>query len=373
MKSFFSNHKILFVLVIIVFLLLLVFLVIKLVGFFVPTFGSLPSCEDKKDYQKRMPNNYDGKRFYNWKGFEMFGEYTDKYKDRTTGKGVKPVDSIPVNDYVYSNTDDLSITWFGHSTILVNMSNLNILVDPIWNKSASPVSFTGPERYSDMVDIEGLPNIDVLLITHDHFDHLDIDTIRKLDYKVSKYIVPLGVENHLEKFGVSKSKISNIAWWEDININDLKIISTPAIHDSSRYLFRMDRTLWTSWTLVDKNHKVFISGDTGYGDHFKEIYKKYGAMDIALLDSAQYNERWHAIHMFPEEAVEAGIDLGAKVMMPVHWGSYVLSDHSWDDPPARFSRYAEENNQNYIVPKIGETVDYNNFKNYQDKWWNDIK
>lgn len=254
------------------------------------------------------------------------------------------------------------------------MHGLNILVDPIFDNIASPVSLVGSKRYSKVpVKIEDLPKIDVVILSHNHYDHVAYNTIMSLENKVTKFIVPLGVDKALEKFGISKSKIENMAWWEEKNIDGLTIACTPARHFSGRYLLDQDATLWASWVLKDENNTIFDSGDTGYGDQFKEIYEKYGEIDFAFLDGSQYNERWHDVHMFPEEAVQATMDLNSKVSMVGHYGAFVLASHAWDDPVDRFTRFAKENNVNYITPILGETVNLNNYTDYQKEWWKEIK
>ena len=338
-------------------------------------FGSSPSKEDKKDYAKRSSIFKDGK-FKNTGNFDVMGEWNDPYKDRSTKKGTTPKEDLPYKKYKYTkaNKEDVLVTWFGHSSVLIQMHGKNILIDPIFDNFSSPVSFIGPKRFSKIpVNIEDLPKIDVVLYTHDHYDHLSYHTVKQIDSKVKRYITPVEIDKDLEKFGVSSKKIQNMAWWEEEIIDGLTIACTPSRHFSGRYIFDSNDTLWSSWTLIDDNNKVFISGDTGYGDQFKEIYEKYGEFDFALFDGAQYNERWHAVHMFPEEVVNAAIDIKTKVSMVEHYGAFVLSDHSWDDPVDRFTRQAKEKNIEYVTPIIGETFNIKDYKNYQNEWWKDIE
>ena len=186
-----------------------------------------------------------------------------------------------------------------------------------------------------------MPNIDFVVITHEHYDHLDYKTIIDLKSKVSKFIVPLGVEKDLERFGISSSKIVNMSWWEELDFNGLVIACTPCRHYSGRFVLDKGMALYSSFIFKDSFNCVFVSGDTGYGDHFKEIGKRYN-VDLAFLDSGQYSGKWHGYHMFPEEAVCASSDLGSKVSMPVHWGAFSLSNHSFDDPVNRFVMRARE-------------------------------
>ena len=214
---------------------------------------------------------------------------------------------------------------------------------------------------------------DYILITHDHYDHESYETLTKLENKTKMYIVPLGIDRDLEKFGINKSKIKNMAWGEEENINGLTIACTPSRHYSGRYMLDSGKSLWSSWILKDDNYTIFDSGDTGYGNQFKEIYEKYGEIDFALFDGSQYDEKWHDVHMFPEEAVNAAIDIHSKVSMVQHYGAFVLANHSWDDPVDRFTKYAREKGIEYVTPIMGEAIVLSNYKNYQDEWWKNIK
>lgn len=369
MKRLFKIMLKIFIIVLII--IVLAFLFIKLYK----PFGSSPNKNDKNDYFKRSKIFKDGK-FVNIKDSNTNDNYIDTFKDRTSGKDTTPLDEIPYKKYKYKKAkkDEVLITWFGHSSILIQMHGLNILVDPIFDKRSSPVSFVGPKRFSKVpVNINDLPKIDVILLTHDHYDHVSYKTLLSLEDKTTKFIVPLGIDKDLEKFGISKDKIQNMAWYEEINIDGLSIISGPGRHFSGRYIFDHNDTLWSSWILKDEYHSIFDSGDTGYGNHFKEVYEKYGQIDFAILDGSQYNEKWHGVHMFPEESVEASLDLHSKVSMVNHYGAYVLSNHSWDDPVERFTRRCEEKNVEYVAPLLGETFNIDQYKDYQTKWWKDIK
>lgn len=358
--------------IIILFIIIFAILFIKLYK----PFGASPNKEDKKDYENRSEIFKDGK-FQNTGIFSVMSTWNDPYKNRCDNKGKLPTDEVPVKKFNYTenkNNEDILITWFGHSSILIQMHNMNILVDPIFDKASSPVSFIGPKRYSKVpLNIEDLPNIDVVLLTHDHYDHVSYKTLMSLENKVKKFLVPLGIDKDLGKFGIKKSKIENMAWWEEKDINGLTIACTPSRHFSGRYILDSNDTLWCSWILKDENNTVFDSGDGGYGDHFKEIKEKYKDITLAILDGSQYSESWHDVHMFPEEAGQASIDLEARITFLDHYGAYCLSNHSWDDPVNRFTMFAKEKNIEYMTPLIGETVNLKDYKNYQKEWWKDIK
>lgn len=374
MKELFFNYR--FVRIIVISLLTflsLLFIVLLFFKLWVP-FGGNPSFSDKQDYEKRASNYKNGK-FYNEREFKMI--YTDKVENKYVSvKDTKPKEEIPLespNILESPSINKLNITWLGHSTILMNMHGMNLLIDPVFSDYASPIPYLGPVRYSDLpIGVDDLPNIDIVLISHDHYDHLDYKTIKLIDNKVDKYIVPLGVENHLEKWGVNSNKIINMAWWEEITINGLLIGCTPSRHYSSRTMIDKYNTLWASFVLIDNYYKLFISGDSGYDDHFKKIGEKYGNFDISLLDTGQYNTRWKSTHMVPEQSVQAGIDLKSQYIMPIHYGTFKLANHPWDDPVDRFVLESEKKNINYITPKIGETINYNGIMS-TSIWWRDIE
>lgn len=358
------------VLIVIVIILLLVFLFLKL---WVP-FGGSVSKEDRINYLSRA-SNYKNEKFYNQKEFKKI--HSSGENNFISKKADVPIDEIPtMRPSFLSNPSisELDVTWLGHSSLLLQMQGMNILIDPVFSSCTSPISFIGPSRFSKLpIEINALPNIDIVVISHDHYDHLDYETIKAIDKKVNKYIVPLGVEKHLERWDVDNKKIINMVWWEEVEINGLTIACTPARHYSSRtFVFDGNSTLWASWVFANQYYKVFESGDTGYDKHFREIYDKYGEFDIAMLDSGQYDYKWRDTHMTPEQAVQAGIDLRAKVIMPIHWGAYKLANHPWDDPVERFSKEAEKQNLKYITPRIGQTITYESDMS-TDKWWVNIK
>ncbi len=338
-----------------------------------PVFGGRASKEDRADYEKRAENYIDGKFTYpsEW---ELEGVSENKI---ISEKGSAPQDEIPfvVPDFdEETQIDEVNVTWFGHSNILVQMHGMNILIDPVFSERTSPVSFIGPKRFSKLpVETDDLPHIDIVIISHDHYDHLDMDSIRELNERADRFIVPLGVENHLERWGVSSDKITNMAWWEETDINGLTIACTPARHFSNRSINDSNKTLFASWIFKDEYHQIFESGDTGYGGHFREIHDRYGDFDLVMIDCAQYNMKWHYVHMFPEESAMAAQTLGAEAVMPIHWGAFVLSSHPWDDPAERFTYSAENLGLSVVTPQIGEIMRLDNLEDYKYRWWKDLK
>lgn len=342
---------------------------------FWPAFGGRASKEDRENYAARAENYRDGK-FYNDGDFQIMRE-TEQTDDQVmSSKGTRPEGGIPTVMPAYELSlpeEEIRVTWFGHSSLLLQMHGLNILIDPIFSERSSPVSFAGAKRFSNPpVSVEDLPHIDILMLSHDHYDHMDYRTIKELDEKVDRYIVPLGLENHLERWKVDAGKIQNMAWWEETEIGGLTIGCTPARHYSGRSLNDQFATLWASWVFRDEYHQVYESGDSGYGDHIRQIHDRYGDFDFVLIDCAQYDVSWPEVHMFPEEAVTAVEILGAEIAMPVHWGAFSLAYHAWDDSVERFVGEGERAGLQIVTPKIGETVRLQEPGDYQERWWRKI-
>ena len=374
LKKLKSNRLIKIILIILLVIILILLAVTLFMKFYKP-FGGTISNDDKKDYANRASNYYDGK-FHSEDDFSLMSSGDDE-NEFTSNKGDTPQDEIPIKTPSFLSNpkkDDLTITFLGHSSLLIQINGLNVLFDPVFSDIASPVSFIGPKRFSRVpIKVEDLPKIDIVIITHDHYDHLDYNTIKKLNEKTDNFIVPLGIENDLERWGINKDKITNLAWWEEVKIKDLTIIETPARHYSGRKIEDNYETLWASFVLKSDNYTIFESGDTGYGNHFKEISSKYGPFDLAMLDTGQYDVNWKNVHMTPKESVNAALDLNASVAMPIHYGAFKLANHPWDDPVEGFTLYASENKLDYVTPMIGQTVNFKNHDDYKTNWWKDVK
>lgn len=259
------------------------------------------------------------------------------------------------------------LIWLGHSSFLINMQQTIILLDPIFSNSAAPVNFAARRFQPPVIALHDLPEIDVVVISHDHYDHLDKNTIRYLQDKPTQFVVPLGVGSHLKGWGIAAAKISELDWWQATSVQGVKFTATPAQHFSGRSL-KANQTLWASWVMQDQQQTVFYSGDTGYDVHFKHIAERFGSIDLALMEVGQYNKAWKAVHMNPSEAAQAFQDLRAKSMIPVHWGMFALSTHSWFDPVQRIQRLASKHNLNVLVPQLGETVNVGQGV-MDSSWW----
>lgn len=277
----------------------------------------------------------------------------------------------PNADAVASYRGKTRLIWFGHSAFLLQMNGKNILLDPMFGTVCAPHPWLGSERfYQELpVPIEQLPKIDAVIISHDHYDHLDYESIKELKTKVEAFFVPLGVGVHLEAWGIDPAKINEMDWWQQATFKNIQLACTPAQHFSGRKLNNGQSTLWASWVIQSEDTSLYFSGDSGYGTHFKQIGETYGPFDIALMECGQYDKLWPDIHMFPEETVKAGIDVRAKTLMPVHWGAFQLALHSWTDPIERVSKKATEMHVPLIAPQIGEIIVVETLPEAYAPWW----
>jgi L-ascorbate metabolism protein UlaG (beta-lactamase superfamily) len=339
-----------------------------------PTFGGSPSKQDLERYLNFK--HYKNGKFVNQSPTDMKMDVStilSLMKDSLTGKKNRsPQNPIPISiDWNKIDNVEDSLTWFGHSTMLLTLDKKKILIDPMFGPSPSPVSFVGTKRYSEnlLYVIEKLPQIDVVLITHDHYDHLDYPSIIRLKDKVGHFFVPLGVAAHLMKWGVKEERITECNWWEEKQWDGLTIASVPSQHFSGRGLFNRNSTLWNGWVILGENLRIYTSGDGGYGPHFKQIGEKYGPFDLTLMEGGQYDKRWSQIHMQPEESVQAHLDVKGKNMMLIHWGAFTLAYHSWTDPVERAIGAAKHKKVNLIAPNIGETVILNGIFPELNSWW----
>ncbi len=288
----------------------------------------------------------------------------------------KPRRSVPVERmdtlHIQDNEHKLTkVTWLGHSAIFMQVNGLNIMLDPMLGNAPSPFPAIGGKRYSQQqpVTIDQLPLLDAVILSHDHYDHLDYGSIQQLKDKVSMFFVPLGVGAHLVRWGVAQEKIKEHDWWEQTDFGGLTLTATPARHFSGRSVQDRFATLWCSWVIDAKHTKIFFSGDSGYGAHFAEIGEKYGPFDLTLMECGQYDERWQPVHMMPEETVKAQQDVGGKLMIPIHWGAFTLAMHSWTDPIERVVRAAKQYQVALTTPRIGETVIVGGADYPTSSWW----
>lgn len=292
-----------------------------------------------------------------------------KGRQKRTPEGPIPISYIDTLLRPESNT--AKAIWFGHSTVLLEIEGKRLLLDPVFSEYPSPFPFIGGKRFSKAVPIEldQLLPVDIVLVSHDHYDHLDYETIMQIKGKTDLFCVPAGVGRRLEKWGIDQGKIKEFDWWKEADCAGLTLACTPAQHFSGRSMFDRNKTLWCSWAIIGQENKVFFSGDGGYGSHFRQIGKKYGPFDLTLMECGQYDERWAAIHMLPEQTVQAHLDVAGKLLLPIHWGAFSLAFHAWTDPVERALKSAKEHQVRITTPRIGEAI-FADVANYPAaRWW----
>ncbi|WP_025761896.1 MBL fold metallo-hydrolase [Dyadobacter tibetensis] len=339
-----------------------------------PEFGQSPEGEDLE--RMRKSRHYADNKFRNIVDTST-GDVWEALKSMPTmmfGEKVGPVRPLPTafEKDAHSTTDSdtsVYITWYGHSAFLIELAGKRILIDPMLGDVAAPVPF-GTRRfaYQNPIPLEELNGIDLIIISHDHYDHLDYPTIAKLKDRVGHFITPLGVGSHLKAWGIAAENITELDWWENTNREGISFTACPSRHFSGRGFSDRDATQWASWVLSTDSRKLYFSGDGGYGKHFSEIADRFGTFDFAMLECGQYNKAWSEIHMMPEETVQAGLDLHTALAMPIHWGAFRLAPHAWTDPITRFSKSADQKGLSYIVPIIGQRFELG--KDYpRSQWW----
>lgn len=335
--------------------------------------GQVPSGKYLEQLKKSP--NYNGTGFQNlsetpmkspdvsyWK---MTKEFLKRHRDRLPSKPIPFVKT----DLSKIISDETTIVWFGHSSYFIRIENKNFLIDPVFSGHAGPLSFMvkafpGSNEYK----ATDMPTIDCLILTHDHYDHLDFKTVGKLKSKIGHIFCSLGVASHLKYWGFGTNKITELDWWQSEKLDDnLQLTAAPARHFSGRGLKR-NHTLWSSFILRSSKHNLYLGGDSGYDFHFKEIGNKYGPFDLAILEAGQYNKMWPLIHMMPEETVQAAVDLKAKALLPVHWGKFTLAMHSWNDSIKRVTTKAKELSMEVFTPRIGEPLILDE-KFTSTEWW----
>lgn len=290
----------------------------------------------------------------------------------------RPTKPLPLQKITRNDLDSLSEKSFtlfklGHSSFLLKVYKNYWLIDPVFSQRTSPLSFIGPERFHQPpITIEELPEITGVIISHNHYDHLDKAATKMLKSKVGKFIVPLAVGNNLVDWGVPKEQIIELDWWQSIVIDEVTVTSTPAQHFSGRSLSDSNETLWSSWVVKTAEHALFYSGDTGYFDSFKEIGEKYGPFDLTLIETGAYDKAWPDVHMTPEQSLQAHIDVKGKTMLPAHNGTFDLAFHPWYEPLERIERLAKQNNVSLITPIVGEPINLNDMQS-STSWWQPIE
>jgi L-ascorbate metabolism protein UlaG (beta-lactamase superfamily) len=290
---------------------------------------------------------------------------------RAAGRPPAPVPVVsPPAGGARNQPGELAVTWYGHSTTLVDVDGYRVLTDPIWSDRCSPSDVVGPQRmHPPPAPVESLPAIDAVVISHDHYDHLDIDTVIALARtQRAPFFVPLGVGAHLREWGIPEQRIVELDWGESGRVGELTLVCTPARHFSGRFLAR-NTTQWASWVLSGPRHRAYFGGDSGYTKSFAQIGSDHGPFGLTLLPVGAYNDAWPDIHMNPEEAVRAHQDLTESgLLLPIHWATFRLAPHPWAEPAERLLTAAEPAGVAVVVPKPGQLIDATDAPE-PERWW----
>ena len=284
-----------------------------------------------------------------------------------------PIES-PLETWRRAADTGLRVTWLGHSTTLVEVDGHRVLTDPVWSERISPIPIVGPRRFhAAPVAIRELPPLDAVLVSHDHYDHLDAPTIRQLARLEVPFVTSLGVGARLEAFGIEPERIVELDWWEDASIpgTSLTFTATPARHFSGRSPFDRNRTLWSSWVIASERRRVFFSGDTGLTSELETIRERKGPFDLIMLEIGAFHEAWGDIHLGPDNALVAHRMLGGGTFLPVHWGTFDLALHAWDDPAERLSVRADELGLHVVTPRLGRAIEPSRVERI-DPWWREV-
>jgi L-ascorbate metabolism protein UlaG (beta-lactamase superfamily) len=300
------------------------------------------------------------------------GEFLWGGQRRTPPSGLPTVS--PLTGWARPVETGLRATWLGHSTVLVEIDGVRVLTDPVWSGRASPVSFAGPKRFQPVpVPVSALPPLDAVMISHDHYDHLDRRTILELARLDVPFVTSLGVGAHLQEWGVPAERITELDWWESVELRrgGVSITAAPSQHFSGRALGGRNATLWSSLAVRGPLHSFFFSGDTGLTPEYSEIQQRLGRFDLVMLEVGAFHPAWGDIHLGPENALEALALLGGGSLLPVHWGTFNLAMHAWDEPAETLVKLAPARGAHLVMPRLGEPVEPSRVERVEP-WWRGV-
>ncbi len=337
----------------------------------------LPRCSSRTSYAD-SPQHRDG-RFRNavptatsslglWASLKLMWEFAFNKPAGTVP--TQPLPVLPLTRAELLAATEHSAYRLGHSTVLMKLDGGFWLTDPVFGQRASPFAFAGPKRFhAPPIELDALPPIAGVILSHNHYDHLDRATVRRLAERVGVFITPLGVGDLLVRWGVDPAKVRQLDWWQSTQVGNLTLTAAPSQHFSGRGLFDSGRSLWASWAIRDRGLRVFFSGDSGYFDGFKAIGERLGPFDVTLMENGAYDPQWPHVHMLPEQSLQAHLDVRGQAMLPIHNGTFDLALHTWQDPLERISALADAAGVPLLTPKIGERIDLANPASSDERWW----
>ena len=280
----------------------------------------------------------------------------------------------PLETWAKPPASRLRATWLGHSTVLIEIDGLRVLTDPVWGTRASPSRLAGPKRFQPVpVPLGALPPLDLVIVSHDHYDHLDYPTIRKLSKRDVPFVTSLGVGAHLEAWGVPPERIVELDWWESHRLPNtgLTVTAAPSQHFSGRRLKERNTTLWSSLVIRSQRHAVFFSGDTGLTTEYQTIRERLGPFDLVMLEVGAFHPAWGDMHLGPQHALEALALLGGGAFLPVHWGTFSLAMHAWDQPAETLLELGPKTGARLVMPRLGEPIEPAHAERVAP-WWRDV-
>lgn len=336
----------------------------------VPAIG-YPSTGSRLERLKLQPNFTDGRLRNDLPPDESLAAVIQSITgEQAEATSPEETISFPAPQFL-KEAANLAVTWLGHSTVILEMEGQRILFDPMWSSNASPIEGVGPKRYLEVpIPLNDVPAVEAVIISHDHYDHLDVDSVQHFAKTGAIFIVPIGIGAHLEAWDVSQKQIVELGWWEEHVLGSINIVCTPARHFSGREVTDRFGTLWAGWAFLGKQHRVFFSGDTGMGPHFKEIGNKLGPFDLSMFEVGSYDPAWPDVHLGPEQAIQAHRDSNGTYMLPVHWSAFVMGNHGWTEPAERLLVKAKPEDK-LLLPKPGERISLSPMAETvpQAPWW----
>ena len=347
----------------------------------VPVFGAAPSAEDRERYAASDAYNADTGVFQNRRPdlfvqmredmefLPMLGKwFTQRVDARPEGR--MPEQHPDLQTFLAPGSDT-RVIWFGHSTFLLNIAGTIVLVDPVFSDTAAPVGFTAKRFQPPVLSLAELPPVDIILISHDHYDHLDTESVQFFADEETQFITPLGVGAHLVRWGIQQEKITERDWWQEYESHGITFTAAPAQHFSGRDGINNNETLWASWVLSTPDTRLYFSGDSGYDTHFAEIGERLGPFDLAFMENGQYDKTWPYVHLQPAETIQAFKDVKADRLMPVHWGMFELAFHTWYAPVVSLSQLADREGIDLVTPMLGEMFVLDDSLE-TSRWWEKV-